>query len=176
MASVCIPPSFVKRARDYAEDRVKICTVVGFPNGYSSTQVKAFEIRDAVLCGADELDMVINIGELKAKNYKYVGWEIKLLADLCHGAGRILKVIVETCLLTQEEKIQMCQLVTEAGADFIKTSTGFSTAAPRARTFCFLSPISEKRSKSRRRAAFVPCGTPRNLSGSAANGWELPPS
>ncbi len=145
VASVCIPPSFVKRAKDYAEDRVKICTVVGFPNGYSSTQVKAFEIRDAVLCGADELDMVINIGELKAKNYKYVGWEIKLLADLCHGAGRILKVIVETCLLTQEEKIQMCQLVTEAGADFIKTSTGFSTGgATRADVLLFKSHVGKE--------------------------------
>lgn len=127
VASVCIPPSFVKRAKDYVGERAKICTVIGFPNGYATTQAKAFEARDAILCGADELDMVINIGELKSGNDKYVGWEIRALAELCHGAGRILKVIVETCLLTETEKIRACTLVTEAGADFIKTSTGFST-------------------------------------------------
>lgn len=127
VASVCIPPSFVKRAKDYAGDRVKLCTVIGFPNGYSSSQTKAFEARDAILCGAEELDMVINIGELKAGNYKYVAWEVHALTELCHSAGRKLKVIVETCLLTKEEKLKMCEIVTEAGADFIKTSTGFSS-------------------------------------------------
>lgn len=127
VASVCIPPCFVKRAKDYVKDRAKICTVIGFPNGYSSTQAKVFEAQDAVYCGADELDMVINIGELKAGNDKYVAWEIKTLAELCHRAGRILKVIVEACLLTEEEKIRACGLVTEGGADYIKTSTGFSS-------------------------------------------------
>lgn len=127
VASVCIPPSFVKRAKEYTGGRKKICTVIGFPNGYASSQTKAFEVRDAVLSGADELDMVINLGELKAKNYKYVAWEIHALTELCHSAGKIIKVIVETCLLTKEEKILMCRLVTEAGADFIKTSTGFSS-------------------------------------------------
>ena len=127
VASVCIPPAFVKRAKDYVKDRVKICTVIGFPNGYARTQAKGFEARDAMLCGADELDMVINIGELKSGNDKYVGWEIGALAELCHSAGRILKVIVEACLLTESEKVRACALVTEAGADYIKTSTGFST-------------------------------------------------
>lgn len=127
VASVCIPPAFVKRAKDYVGDRVRLCTVIGFPNGNSSSQVKAFEIRDAVLSGAEELDMVINIGELKAKNYKYVAWELHALTQLCHSAGKVIKVIIETCLLTKEEKIKMCELVTESGADFIKTSTGFST-------------------------------------------------
>ncbi len=127
VASVCIPPAFVKRAKDYVKDRVKICTVIGFPNGYATTQAKGFEARDAILCGADELDMVINIGELKSGNDKYVGWEIGALAELCHSAGRILKVIVEACLLTESEKVRACALVTEAGADYIKTSTGFST-------------------------------------------------
>ncbi len=127
VASVCIPPAFVRRAKEYVGDRAKICTVIGFPNGYATTQTKVFEAQDAIMCGADELDMVINIGELKSGNDKYVCWEIKALADLCHGTGRILKVIVEACLLTEEEKIRACGLVTEGGADYIKTSTGFST-------------------------------------------------
>jgi deoxyribose-phosphate aldolase len=125
-ASVCIPPSFVKRAKEYVGDRLAICTVIGFPNGYNTTAVKEFETIDALNSGADEIDMVINIGELKAGNYDYVLEEIKTLKKAC--GNKILKVIIETCLLTDEEKIKMCNLVTEAGADYIKTSTGFSTA------------------------------------------------
>ena len=125
-ASVCIPPVFVKRAKDYVSDRLKICTVIGFPNGYNTTECKLFETVDALNNGADEIDMVINIGELKAGNTDYVLNEIRTLKQAC--GDKILKVIIETCLLTDEEKITMCRLVTEAGADYIKTSTGFSTA------------------------------------------------
>jgi len=125
-ASACIPPSFVKRAKEYVGDQLQICTVIGFPNGYNTTAVKVFETEDAIKNGADEIDMVINIGELKAKNYAFVLEEIKALKKAC--GDKILKVIIETCLLTEEEKIKMCELVTEAGADYIKTSTGFSTA------------------------------------------------
>ncbi len=125
-ASVCIPPSFVKRAKDYVGDNLAICTVIGFPNGYNTTAAKVFETKDALLNGADEIDMVINIGELKAGNHDYVLDEIKALKEVC--GDKILKVIIETCLLSDEEKVVMCDLVTRAGADFIKTSTGFSTA------------------------------------------------
>ena len=125
-ASVCIPPSFVKRAKEYVGDKLAICTVIGFPNGYNTTACKEFETIDALKNGADEIDMVINIGELKAGNYDYVLNEIKTLKKAC--GDNILKVIIETCLLTDEEKVKMCQLVTEAGADYIKTSTGFSKA------------------------------------------------
>ena len=125
-ASVCIPPSFVKRAKEYVGDNLQICTVIGFPNGYNTTECKVFETKDAVQNGADEIDMVINIGELKAGNNDYVLNEIKAIKDACGGA--LLKVIIETCLLTDEEKITMCRLVTEAGAEYIKTSTGFSKA------------------------------------------------
>lgn len=125
-ASVCIPPSFVKRAKEYVGDRLAICTVIGFPNGYNTTAVKLFETEDALKNGADEIDMVINIGELKAGNYDFVENEIKVLKQAC--GDKILKVIIETCLLTDEEKIKMCELVTKAGADYIKTSTGFSKA------------------------------------------------
>ena len=123
-ASVCIPPSFVKEAAEYVQGRVKICTVIGFPNGYNTTAVKAFETQDAINNGADEIDMVINIGDLKAGKTDKVLEEIKTLKGIC--GDRILKVIIETCLLTDEEKVTMCRLVTEAGADYIKTSTGFS--------------------------------------------------
>lgn len=125
-ASVCIPPSYVARANEYVGDKLAICTVIGFPNGYNTTDVKKFETLNALNNGADEIDMVINIGELKAGNYEYVLNEIKALKEIC--GNNILKVIIETCLLTDDEKIKMCELVTEAGADFIKTSTGFSTA------------------------------------------------
>lgn len=124
-ASVCIPPSFVKRAKDYVEGKIKICTVIGFPNGYNTTAVKCFETAEAVKDGADEIDMVINIGALKDKDYAYLLHEIKAVKESCNG--RLLKVIIETCLLTEEEKIKMCEIVSESGADFIKTSTGFST-------------------------------------------------
>ena len=125
-ASVCIPASFVKRAKDYVGDRLAICTVIGFPNGYSTTAVKVFETADAVANGADEIDMVINIGDLKDKRGDHILHEINAIKEACDG--RILKVIIETCLLTDEEKIKMCDLVSASNADFIKTSTGFSTA------------------------------------------------
>lgn len=124
-ASVCIPPSFVKRAKEYVGEKLAICTVIGFPNGYSTTAVKVCETEDAIANGADEIDMVINIGDLKDKRYDVVLNEIKSIKSAC--GGKILKVIIETCLLTDDEKIKMCHIVTEAGADFIKTSTGFST-------------------------------------------------
>ena len=124
-ASVCIPPSFVRRAKEYVGDRLAICTVIGFPNGYSTTRVKAFEAEDAVKCGADEIDMVINIGMLKEKRYDDVLAEINAVKAAV--GDRILKVIIETCLLSEEEKIEMCRIVSESDADFIKTSTGFST-------------------------------------------------
>ncbi|MEE1127512.1 MAG: deoxyribose-phosphate aldolase [Acutalibacteraceae bacterium] len=123
-ASVCIPASYVKAAKEYVGDGLKICTVIGFPNGYSTTATKCFETRDAILNGADEIDMVINIGWLKDKRYDDILDEIKLIKAECNG--KILKVIIETCLLTDEEKIKMCQIVSASGADFIKTSTGFS--------------------------------------------------
>ncbi len=125
-ASVCIPPSFVKKASEYVDGKIKICTVIGFPNGYNTTAVKCFETAEAVKDGADEIDMVINIGMLKEKRYDDVLFEIKEIRKACEG--KILKVIVETCLLTDEEKVKMCEIVSESGADFIKTSTGFSTA------------------------------------------------
>ena len=125
-ASVCIPPSFVKEAKDYVKDKLAICTVIGFPNGYNTTAVKVFETADAVKNGADEIDMVINIGDLKAKRYDALLEEIKAIKAAC--GKKILKVIIETCLLTDEEKAKMCEIVTAAGADYIKTSTGFSTA------------------------------------------------
>ena len=125
-ASICIPPCYVKQARDYMGDKMKITTVIGFPNGNCSTATKVFETKDAIKDGADEIDMVINVGRLKAKEYDAVRSEIEEIKAACDG--HILKVIIETCLLTDEEKIKMCEIVTEAKADFIKTSTGFSTA------------------------------------------------
>ena len=125
-ASVCIPASFVKRAKDYVGERLAICTVIGFPNGYSTTAVKVFETADAIANGADEIDMVINIGMLKEGRSADVLAEINAIKGAC--GGKILKVIIETCLLTEEEKIEMCRIVSESDADYIKTSTGFSTA------------------------------------------------
>ncbi len=124
-ASVCIPASYVKQAADYVGNDLKICTVIGFPNGYSTTEVKVFETEDAVRNGADEIDMVINLGWVKDQRWNDVLEEMKSIKASCNG--RILKVIVEACLLTEAEKIKLCELVTEAGADYIKTSTGFST-------------------------------------------------
>ena len=125
-ASVCIPPSYVKAAKEYMKDRMAVCTVIGFPNGYSTTAVKAYETKDAIANGADEIDMVINIGWVKDGRYDRVEEEIRTLKECCKD--KILKVIIETCLLTDEEKIRMCEVVTRSGADFIKTSTGFSKA------------------------------------------------
>ena len=125
-ASVCIPASFVKQAKDYVGNKLAICTVIGFPNGYSTTAAKCFETTDAVDNGADEIDMVINIGWLKDKRYDDLLQEIKAVKEACKG--KLLKVIIETCLLTDEEKIKMCEIVSLSGAEYIKTSTGFSTA------------------------------------------------
>ena len=125
-ASVCIPPCFVRRAANYAEGRIKICTVIGFPNGYSTTKSKLFETEEALSAGADEIDMVVNVGEVKSGHFDAVRDEIKILKAAV--GKKVLKVIIETCLLTEEEKIAMCHAVTDAGADYIKTSTGFSTA------------------------------------------------
>lgn len=125
-ASVCIPPCYVKQAAEYMAGRIPVCTVIGFPNGNMTTATKVFETRDAVANGASEIDMVINIGMLKAGEYDYVLREINEIKEACDG--RILKVIIETCLLTEEEKIKMCEIVNASNADFIKTSTGFSTA------------------------------------------------
>ncbi len=125
-ASVCIPASYVKQAKNYVGDRLAICTVIGFPNGYATTAAKCFMTADAVANGADEIDMVINLGWVKDGLYDAVRDEIAAVKEACHG--KLLKVIVETCLLTDEEKIAMCRAVTEAGADYIKTSTGFSKA------------------------------------------------
>ena len=125
-ASVCIPPCYVKQAKEYMGDRMKVCTVIGFPNGNHTTATKVFETEDAVANGADEIDMVINVGMLKAGNDAYVLDEIKAIKKACKG--RLLKVIIATCLLTEEEKIRMCEIVTESGAEYIKPSTGFSTA------------------------------------------------
>lgn len=125
-ASACIPAAYVKQAAEYVDGKLPICTVIGFPNGYSTTAVKVFETKDAILNGAQEIDMVINIGRLKDGKYQEIEEEILKVHEACDG--RILKVIIETCLLTEEEKIKMCEIVTKAGAEYIKTSTGFSTA------------------------------------------------
>ena len=124
IASVCIPPSFVRQAKDYVGDRLAVCTVIGFPNGYSTTAVKCFETEDAVQNGADEIDMVINLGWVKEQNWDALLAEIRAVKAACRG--KLLKVIVEACLLTEEEKIRMCEIVSQSGADFIKTSTGFA--------------------------------------------------
>lgn len=125
-ASVCIPPSYVEQAKNYVGDRLKICTVIGFPNGYNTTAVKEFETKDALEKGADEIDMVINLGWVRDGRFDLVEKEIRTLKDVC--GDNVLKVIIETCLLTEEEKVKMCEVVTNSGADFIKTSTGFSTS------------------------------------------------
>ena len=125
-ASVCIPPGYVKQASDYVQGKMAVCTVIGFPNGYMTTKTKEFETKDAIANGASEIDMVINIGWLKDKKYDLIEEEIRTLKAACQD--KILKVIIETCLLTEEEKIKMCEIVTVSGADYIKTSTGFSTA------------------------------------------------
>ncbi len=124
-ASVCIPPSYVRQASEYLNGKMAVCTVIGFPNGYMTTKAKEFETKDAILNGAAEIDMVINIGWLKDRKYDLIEAEIRTLKAAC--GEKILKVIIETCLLTKEEKVTMCKIVTKAGADYIKTSTGFST-------------------------------------------------
>ena len=123
-ASVCIPPCYVKAAKEYVGDRLKICTVIGFPNGYATTESKVFETQNAIENGADEIDMVINLGRLRANEDQAVLDEIQRIKAACNG--KILKVIIETCLLTEDEKLRMCRIVTASGADYIKTSTGFS--------------------------------------------------
>ena len=124
-ASVCIPPCYVKQAADYVEGKMKICTVIGFPNGYQTTTVKLVETKEALADGAEEIDMVINLCDVKNGNFANVAHEIKALKQAC--GNRVLKVIVETCFLTEEEKVTLCHIVTEVGADYIKTSTGFGS-------------------------------------------------
>ena len=124
-ASACIPAAYVRQAAEYVNGRLPICTVIGFPNGYSTAEVKTFEAASAVRDGADEIDMVLNIGFLKEHRDAEVQAEIRMVHESCHG--KLVKVIIETCLLTEEEKIRACELVTKAGAEYIKTSTGFST-------------------------------------------------
>jgi len=124
-ASVCIPPSFVKRASEYVKDQVAICTVIGFPLGYNTTAVKIFEAKEAVDNGANEVDMVVNLGDVKDKAFDKVTEEIRQIKNAI--GDKVLKVIVETCYLTEDEKIALCKCVTESGADFIKTSTGFGS-------------------------------------------------
>lgn len=126
VASVCIPPCYVEEAKKYVGEKLKICTVIGFPNGYNTTNVKVYETLSAIESGADEIDMVINIGYLKDKRYNDIENEIKSIKNVC--GNKVLKVIIETCLLTDEEKIKMCEIVDKSGADYIKTSTGFSTS------------------------------------------------
>lgn len=135
-ASVCIPPSYVRQASEYLEGRLPVCTVVGFPNGYSTTAVKVFETRDALANGASEIDMVVNLGWVKDGRWEEILAELRAVKEAC--GGHILKVIVETCQLTQEEKFKLCDLVTESGADFIKTSTGFSQGGATAEDVAFL--------------------------------------
>lgn len=125
-ASACIPACYVKQAAEYVDGKLPICTVIGFPNGYPTTATKVFETKDAIANGASEIDMVINIGFLKDRRYEEIENEIRQIHEAC--GGKILKVIIETCLLTDEEKIKMCEIVTKVGAEYIKTSTGFSTA------------------------------------------------
>lgn len=125
VASVCIPPCYIEDAKKYVGDKLKICTVIGFPNGYNTTNTKVYETIEALEKGADEIDMVINIGALKDKKYEYIENEISRIKAAC--GNKILKVIIETCLLEDEEKAKMCEIVNKAGADYIKTSTGFST-------------------------------------------------
>ena len=124
-ASVCIPPCHVAGAKQYVADRLKICTVIGFPNGYNTSAVKAFETAEAVRSGADEIDMVVNLAMVKDGAWGDVAEDIHAVREACRG--KVLKVIIETCLLTEEEKVRLCQIVTDSGADYIKTSTGFST-------------------------------------------------
>lgn len=145
-ASVCIPPSFIKQANEYAKGRIALCTVIGFPNGNSTSETKCFEAADAVKNGADEIDMVINIGFLKEKRYDDVLNEINSVKQSCNG--KILKVIIETCLLTEEEKIKMCQIISSSRADYIKTSTGFSSGgATREDIILFSKNIKNKKIK-----------------------------
>lgn len=125
-ASICIPPSYVKACAEYLDGKVPVCTVIGFPNGYNTTAVKVFETQEAVKEGAEEIDMVINIGWVKDGRYDLILEEINAIKEACNG--KLLKVIIETCLLTEEEKIRMCQVVNESNAEYIKTSTGFSTS------------------------------------------------
>ena len=124
-ASACIPAAYVKEAAEYVDGKLPICTVIGFPNGYSTTAAKAFEAKDAIANGASEIDMVIHVGAVKDQRYEAIEDEIRRIREVC--GSKVLKVIIETCLLSEEEKIRMCEVVTKAGADYIKTSTGFST-------------------------------------------------
>ena len=144
VASVCIPPSRVRRAKEYVGDSLKICTVIGFPNGYATTETKLFEAGDAIANGADEIDMVIDVGALKERDFGRVGEEVRALTELCHGKDRILKVIVETCLLTEAEKIKMCESSPMRARTTSRLPQAFPRAARRGRISGFLPRISEK--------------------------------
>ena len=143
VASVCIPPSFVKRASEYLRGRLPVCTVIGFPNGYSTTAVKVAETEDAVANGADEIDMVINVGFVKDRMWDELLGELKAVRAAC--PGKVMKVIIETCLLTRDEKIELCRIVSESGADYIKTSTGFSTGGATAEDVDLLRRYTDRR-------------------------------
>lgn len=160
-ASVCIPASYVKDAAEYVDGKIPVCTVIGFPNGYSTTAAKCFEAEDAVKNGAEEIDMVINIGALKDKKYEFTLNEINAVKAACHG--KLLKVIIETCLLSDDEKIKMCEIVSESGADFIKTSTGFSTAGATREDVALLQSTLRAALRSKRQEELLRLPTPRIL-------------
>ena len=168
-ASVCIPPCFVKKARDYVGNQMKICTVIGFPNGNATTRSKMFEAEDALNNGADELDMVINIGALKAKKYDYVEKEIRALKEI--AGSRVLKVIIETCLLDEEEKIRMCEIVTRRGRTISRLLPGFPQREPPSRTWSFSAAMWGKAFGSKRPEESVLLRTRRSLSNWARPGW-----
>ena len=168
-ASVCIPPSYVRQAADYAAGRIPICTVIGFPNGYSTTAVKAFEAADAVENGASEIDMVINVGWLKDGKYDALTEEIRKVHEACRG--RTLKVIIETCLLTEEEKTAMCRIVTEAGAGYIKTSTGFAAEGATFEDVELMRACVGENVKVKAAGGSAPLKTRRSSSRLALTGW-----
>lgn len=167
-ASVCIPPCHVAGARRYAGDRLKICTVIGFPNGYATSAVKAFEAKDAIEKGADEIDMVINLSMVKDGAWHDVERDIMAVREATRG--HVLKVIIECCLLTEEEKIRLCEIVSACGCDFIKTSTGFSKGGATREDVALLR-MWPSRSRSRPRAASPRCRTPRTFSISGPSAW-----
>lgn len=169
-ASACIPAAYVKQAAEYVDGKLPICTVIGFPNGYSTTATKVFETKDAIANGAREIDMVINIGFLKDGRYDEVESEIRQIHEACNG--KILKVIIETCLLTEEEKIKMCEIVTRSGAEFIKTSTGFSKAGATFEDVKLMKEHVGEGVKVKQPAASLPLLTQKSSCALAQTAWE----
>jgi deoxyribose-phosphate aldolase len=169
-ASACIPASYVKPAADYVEGKLPICTVIGFPNGYSTTSTKVFETKDAVANGATEIDMVINIGWVKDQKYDQILDEICKIREACQG--RLLKVIIETCLLTEEEIIRMCEIVTESGADYIKTSTGFSLSGATFEAVKLMADHVGENVKIKAAEESAPLKMPKNSSALEPADWE----